>query len=108
MRIGECDRRLKLEAPVETDEEGGGIAVSFLDKGWLWAMVAERPGPERSAADTVVGANSLVVTTHYRGDLRRGMRLIDSTRIYRIIAVEAIGRRLSQAVCEEESESSRQ
>src|SRR5689334_15759578 len=104
MRIGECDRRLKLEAPVETDEEGGGLAVSFLDKGWLWAAVAERPGPERSAADTIAGATALVVTTHYRGDLRRGMRLIDGNRIYRIAAVEAVGRRLSRAVCVEVSE----
>jgi SPP1 family predicted phage head-tail adaptor len=104
MRIKELDRRLRLEAPVETGEEDGGLVVTYLDKGWLWAAVAARPGPEQAAADTMAGRASLIVTTHYRRDLRRGMRLIEDKRAYRIVAVNAIGRRLVEAMCEEVSE----
>jgi SPP1 family predicted phage head-tail adaptor len=104
MRTSQFDRHLRLEAPVESEAEDGGLAVSFIDKGRLWASIEATPGPEQPVADTLKSVQRLIVTMRRRGDIVRGMRLIEGRRIYRIVAVVAVGRRFLRAVCVEVSE----
>jgi SPP1 family predicted phage head-tail adaptor len=104
MRTSQFDRRLRLEAPVESEDEGGGLAVTFIDKGRVWASIDQTPGPEQPVADTRKSLARLVVTMRRRNDIARGMRLIEGTRIYRIVAVVEAGRGLLRAVCVEQGE----
>jgi SPP1 family predicted phage head-tail adaptor len=103
MRTSQFDRRLRLEAPVESEDEGGGLVVTFIDKGGVWASIESTPGPEQPVADTRKSLARLVVIMRRRNDITRGMRLIEGRRIYRIVAV-VTGRRLLSAVCVEQSE----
>jgi SPP1 family predicted phage head-tail adaptor len=104
MRTSQFDRRLRLEAPVESEEAGGGLVVTFIDKGRLWASIETTAGPEQPVADKRMSLERLIVTMRHRNDIARGMRLIDGSRSYRIVAVVAVGRGLLRAVCVEESE----
>jgi SPP1 family predicted phage head-tail adaptor len=104
MRTSKLDRRLRLEAPVESEDEGGRLTVTFVDKGRVWASIDQTPGSEQPVADTRRSVARLVVTMRRRSDIARGMRLIEGTRIHRIVAVVEAGRGLLRAYCVEESE----
>jgi len=100
---GELNRRLVLEAPVETPDGAGGVARSYTAVTTLWAAV--RPA---GAAGNVVAAASGATVTHRiliraRSELTTRHRLRDGTRIFRIVALrERDGtRRLTEIAAEE-------
>ena len=84
---GELNRRLVLEAPVETADGAGGVTRSYATVTTLRAAV--RPA---SARGDVVAAAAGATVTHRivvraRTDLTTRHRLRDGTRIFRIVAL---------------------
>lgn len=84
---GELNRRLTLEAPVETADGAGGVTRSYATVTTLWAAV--RPASARG--DVVAAATGATVThrivVRTRSDLTTRHRLRDGTRIFRIVAL---------------------
>lgn len=84
---GDLNRRLVLEAPVETEDGAGGVAVTWQTVTTLWAQVtpvsargevsADRPGATVTHR-IVLRARSGVTTRH---------RFQDGDAIYRIAAL---------------------
>jgi len=85
--IGELNRRLTLQAPVDTPDGAGGSTRSYADVTTLWAKVEPV-----SARSDIVAANAGATVTH-RIVIRRGPdvttrhRFAEGARIYRVVAV---------------------
>ena len=85
--IGELNRRLTLEEPVETADGAGGTTRSYAAVTTLWAKVAPV-----SARYDIVAANAGATVTH-RIVIRSGPevttlhRFVEGVRIYQVVAV---------------------
>jgi SPP1 family predicted phage head-tail adaptor len=100
--IGELNRRLVLEAPVETDDGAGGVTRSYQAATTLWARVTP------AAARAVVAADSLAALVTHRIVVRAprtitGLhRFRDGARIFRVVAFrETADRRFVEIEAEE-------
>jgi SPP1 family predicted phage head-tail adaptor len=85
--IGELNRRLTLQEPVETADGAGGSTRDYADVTTLWARVE----PVSARYDIVAAGTGATVT--HRITIRRGVeittrhRLLEGARIYRVVAV---------------------
>lgn len=84
---GDLNRRLTLQAPMETPDGAGGVSLSFFDVAPLWAQV------EPVTAQRVVIADGDGATVTHRIQIRAGPeittrhRLRDGARIFEIVAL---------------------
>jgi head-tail adaptor len=103
------NRPLVLETPVETGDGAGGLAVTWVGLGTLWAAVKARTGRAvtRGGGEAARLALEIVVRGAPEGAPDRprpGQRFREGTRLYRIVAVaerDAAGRMLSCTAIEE-------
>jgi len=98
---GALNRRLVLEAPVETADGTGGVVRSYAEVATLWAAVE----PVAARGD-VVAAQSGATVTHRivirdRADTTTRHRLRDGARIFRIVTIRERGRRWLELRVEE-------
>lgn len=100
--IGELNRRLTLEAPVETNDGAGGVVRGYQAVATLWAQVA----PLRARGD--VAADSLGAVVTHRIVIRTPRvvstlhRLRDGERTFRIVSYrETADRRFLEIEVEE-------
>jgi SPP1 family predicted phage head-tail adaptor len=84
---GELNRRLVLEAPVETPDGAGGVTRSYTDVTTLWAAIR----PAGAEGDIVAAASGATVTHRIliraRSELTTRHRLREGSRIFRIVAL---------------------
>jgi SPP1 family predicted phage head-tail adaptor len=102
VEIGALNRRLVLEAPVETADGAGGVTRGYESAGTLWASV------EPSSIRSAVEAGSLGATITHRirirfyPDITVRHRFRDGARIFRIVAMqEKANRRFLDIAAEE-------
>ena len=102
VEIGALNRRLVLEAPVETADGAGGVTRRYEAAGTLWASV------EPASARSAVEAGSLGATVTHRirirfyPDITVRHRLREGARIFRIVALgEKDNRRFLEIAAEE-------
>ena len=90
---GALNRRLTLEAPIESDDGAGGVTRSFSTVATLWASVT--PAAAREAVEG--GALGATVThrigIRFRADITLRHRFSDGARIFRIVAMREHGKR---------------
>jgi SPP1 family predicted phage head-tail adaptor len=99
---GDLNRRLALEAPVETDDGSGGVMRSFEAVTTLWAHVAPLGGRADLAAGSLGAALRHAIVIRYRGDVTTRHRFTEGARVYRVIAVrESADRRFLEIDAEE-------
>lgn len=99
---GQLNRRLVLQAPVETDDGAGGVTRGYATVTTLWAQVVAL----NAAADVTAG--SAGATTRYRivirhrDDVTTRHRLVEGAHIYRVLAMqERSDRRFLEIAAEE-------
>jgi SPP1 family predicted phage head-tail adaptor len=85
--IGAMNRRLTLEAPVETPDGAGGVTRSHAAIATLWAAVEAV-----AARGDVVAAASGATVTHrisirMSGDITTRHRFRDGARVFRIVSM---------------------
>jgi SPP1 family predicted phage head-tail adaptor len=101
---GQLNRRLTLEAPVETDDGAGGVARSFTAVATLWAEVT----PVAARGEVQAAALGATVThriaLRFRADITLRHRLRDGARIYRIVAIRERHRRFLDIDAEERTD----
>ena len=100
--IGALRDRLTLEAPIRSDDGGGGAVVTWTTIANLWGAVRPITGDERLRADAVTGRVTHQVWIRHRADVTPAMRIRDGARILDIVAVLDCGRRdRLHCLCEE-------
>jgi len=84
--IGELNRRLTLQAPVETDDGAGGVVRSYENVAVLWAKVAPLSARADVAADSLGGALRTRIVVRKRDDISTRHQFVDGGRVYRVLA----------------------
>jgi SPP1 family predicted phage head-tail adaptor len=85
---GELNRRLTLQAPVETDDGAGGVTRSYAAVTTLWAKVQPVSAQSDVSADRLGAALRLRIVIRARDDLTTRHRFTEGARIYRVLAVQ--------------------
>ena len=84
--IGDLDRRLVLQAPVDSDDGSGGVTRSYQTVATLWAQVT----PVRSRADVSADSLAAIVTHSIVIRAPRAIstlhRFQDGERSFRVVA----------------------
>lgn len=100
--IGTLDRRLILQAPVETPDGAGGVARSFSAVATLWGGVTPLAARADAAADSRGAALRVRIVIRFRDDVTTRHRIADGAHVYTIVAVREItGRRFLEIDAEE-------
>lgn len=86
---GDMNRRLTLQAPVESADGAGGVTRSFVDVATLWAQVT----PTGARADDVAGSLGALlryrIVIRARDDVTTRHQFAEGDRVYRVVAVRA-------------------
>ncbi len=94
IRIRDFDSRLVLEAPVNTQDDTGGIERSWVFIDVIWARVTALVGIERFEGEREESVITHAITIRLRPDVTGAMRLRLNSRIFLIhAAVDGDGRR---------------
>ncbi len=78
--------RMGLFAPVEVQDETGGVARSFAQIATLWCNMEPFSGDERFYGGKVEEDVSHRITIRWRGDITGAMRLYLGSRQFNILA----------------------
>ena len=101
---GDLNRRLALQAPVETDDGEGGVTRSYATVTTLWAQVVPQSARADVEADSLGGALGYSIVIRYRDDVTTRHLLADGDRIYRVLAARASADRRFLEIDAEERE----
>ncbi len=99
---GDLNRRLTLQAPVESADGAGGVTRSFADVATLWAQVT----PTGARADTAAGSLGALlryrIVIRARADVTTRHQFVEGDRVYRVVAVrDSADRRFLEIEAEE-------
>ena len=101
---GALDRRLVLQAPVETADGAGGVVRSHEAAATLWASVE----PVAARGEVAAGHSGATVThrivLRFRDGITTRHRLRDGARVFRIVAIRERGRRYLDIEAEERTD----
>jgi SPP1 family predicted phage head-tail adaptor len=99
---GDLNRRLVLQAPVETDDGEGGVTRTYQTVTTLWAQVVPLSARADLAADSRGAALRTTIVVRARDDVTTRHQLQDGGHVYRVIAVrESADRRFLEIDAEE-------
>jgi SPP1 family predicted phage head-tail adaptor len=84
--IGDLNRRVVLEAPVETDDGEGGVTRSYQTVTTLWAQVVPLSARADSAAGSLGASLRYRIVIRAREDVTTRHQLQDGEHVYRVIA----------------------
>jgi head-tail adaptor len=100
--IGALNRRLELEAPVETGDGAGGVVRTYEAVATLWAQVMPVSARSDIAGDHLGAVLRHRIVVRARSGISTLHRLRDGARVFRIMAVrESDGRRFLEIDAEE-------
>jgi SPP1 family predicted phage head-tail adaptor len=98
---GMLNRRLALEAPVETPDGAGGVTRSYQEIATLWAAV--EPVAARGEVVAIQSGQTIThrIVIRRRADISTRHRLRDGGRVFRIVTVRERDRRFLEIQAEE-------
>lgn len=102
--IGALDRRIRIEAPVRTDDGAGGATVTWQTVARAWARVEAVSASGRDRAGRLDGIATLRVTIRARNGVASGQRIVLDARLLSIRATRPQGRGDRYLVLEAEEE----
>lgn len=85
-RIGELNRRLVLQEPVESADGQGGVTRSYQTVATLWAQVEPLGAGADIAAASLGASLRYRITVRVRDDVTTRHRFVDGAHVYRVIA----------------------
>ncbi|MES1155113.1 MAG: phage head closure protein [Pseudorhodoplanes sp.] len=90
---GSLNRRLTLEAPVESADGAGGVTRTYQAVATLWASVEPVSAREAVAAGALGASVTHRIRVRFSADITLRHRLRDGGTIYRLVAIRERGRR---------------
>jgi SPP1 family predicted phage head-tail adaptor len=101
-RIGDLNRRLVLQAPLESADGAGGVTRTYETVTTLWAQVTPMPARADVVAGSLGAALGYRIVIRARSDITTRHRFQDGARIFRVIAVrDGVDRRFLEIDAEE-------
>ena len=85
-RIGDLNRRLVLQEPVESADDEGGVTRSYQTVTTLWARVLPVGTGADIAAGSLGAALRTAIVVRARDDVTTRHQFVDGTHVYRVIA----------------------
>lgn len=85
-RIGDLNRRLALQEPVENADDEGGVTRGHQTVTTLWAQVTPLTAAADIAAGSLGAALRYRITVRARDDVTTRHQFIDGAHVYRVIA----------------------
>jgi SPP1 family predicted phage head-tail adaptor len=101
---GQLNRRLVLEALVETADGAGGVTRGYEIVTTLWASLAPRAASDNVAADALGASISHRIVVRWRGDITLRHRFRDGARTFHIAAIRERDRRFLDIDAEERTD----
>lgn len=101
--IGDLTHRLRIEAPIRTPDDAGGVTLTWALIGEVYANIRSISGTERLEDDRLAGGVTHAIWLRHRAELTSHHRLLYGTRIFEIRAIlDRDGRhRFVECRCEE-------
>lgn len=87
MAPGELNRRLVLEAPVESADGAGGVTRSYAPATTVWAKVEPVSARGAVVADAPGASITHRITLRRRSAITTRHRLVEGATVYRIITL---------------------
>jgi head-tail adaptor len=84
--IGDMNRRLVLEAPVESDDGAGGVNRLYDVVTVLWGQVMPLAARADATADSLGAVLRFRIVIRARDDITTQHCLLDGAHIYRVVA----------------------
>ena len=84
--IGDLNRRLLLQAPVEVDDGAGGVTRTYQTVTTLWAQVLPLSARADIAAGSLGASLRYRIVTRARDDVTTRHQLQEGEHVYRVIA----------------------
>ena len=94
MRAGALDRRLTIQRAITTPNAFNEPVASWADVATVWARQQPNRGAERFAAQQIVGQGTMTFQIRYRTDVRVTDRILYQGRIWNVLDVREVGRRV--------------
>jgi len=99
---GDLNRRLVLEAPVESEDGAGGVARLYDVVTTLWAQVVPLSASSELTAANLGGTVRYRIIVRSRADITTRHRFQDGARTYRVLAArQSADRRFLEIEAEE-------
>lgn len=92
--LGRLDRKIKIQAPTESRDAGGGVVQTFSDVAEVWAEVRPVTSSERFATEAIHSARASVFRVHFINDLSSKCRILYDGLVFEIKGIAEIGRRV--------------
>ena len=100
--IGDLNRRLVLQAPVETDDGEGGVTRAYETVTTLWAQVTPLAARADVAAGSLGAALGARIVIRTRDDVTTRHQFVDGDHVYRVVAArQSADRRFLEIDAEE-------
>ena len=93
IKIGELDRRILFQNPVETKQSNGELLISWNSHGYRWAKVEPFMATEINENERLSVYSKATFTVRYDSALNEKMRIYFDGKIYNIQGYTEIGRR---------------
>jgi SPP1 family predicted phage head-tail adaptor len=100
--LNELNRRLTVEVPARTSDDGGSAIISWQPAGDVWGDIRAVAARETVGADGRTQRVSHEIRLRYRADLTGGMRLRLGARIFDIRALRDPDERRRWLICQTE------
>ncbi|MBI1204004.1 MAG: phage head closure protein [Rhodopseudomonas sp.] len=102
MNIGDLNRRLVLQAPVDSDDGEGGYTRTYDVVATLWGQVTPLSARPDDSAGGLGAVLRFRIVLRARDDIGTRHRLLDGAHIYRVVAVRpSADRRFTEIDAEE-------
>ncbi|WP_226578884.1 phage head closure protein [Acuticoccus sediminis] len=95
MRAGKLDRRVTLERLTDGGTDAFNVAIEeWAEVATVWAQARPNRGAERFTAAEVNGSAVMSFQIRYRSDVTVKDRLVYEGRVWNIVDVREVGRRV--------------
>jgi SPP1 family predicted phage head-tail adaptor len=101
---GRLNRRLTLEAPVESDDGAGGVTRGYTAIATLWASVEPVAARGEAVAAALGATISHRIRIRYSADITLRHRFRDGARSFRIVAMRDRDKRFLDIDAEERAD----
>ena len=94
MRAGKLDRRITIQRATTIANARNEPIESWSDLATVWAQQRPNRGQERFAAQEIAGQAVMTFHIRYRADLKTTDRILYSGKLWNILDIREIGRRV--------------
>lgn len=101
--VGALRARVTLQAPVRTQDDIGGAALTYADVAEVWAEIAAGAAGAADSFGALRSSASYRLSLRRRDDVRAGWRVRWGGRCFDVEAVRDEGARRIELVCTEEA-----